>query len=157
MAVKDLLSQRYICWWCVFVLVCAIMCCSPQRVAWTAPLTKMNRPARPVGDQQALWDTWPRLQQSHWGLKEPCVHAPLSAFSSLLDHDTQPLLLPSVLHQLLPFLFRRHCPSLLTTSKIDFHRFLLLLIQFSFLLIYLYNWIFVPFISCLVCKLSVTT
>lgn len=94
---------------CVFVrFVCMIMCCSLQRVHLDSSLTKMNHPARPLGDQQALWDTWPRLQQCLWGT-EQATHANTSACLLLPPGSWHTALfsfrLPAALHKPLPPFF----------------------------------------------------
>lgn len=90
---------------CVFCVYDYVLQSAGSRL--DSSLTKMNHPAKPLGDQQAFWDTWPRLQRRLWGGREPTP-------PSLPDPDTLP---SSVLlhHLRLSSSFHWQCSSLLNT------------------------------------------
>lgn len=71
----------YVCSVCVFCGYDYVLQSAGSRL--DSSLTKMNHPAKPLGDQQAFWDTWPRLQRRLWGQCEPTP-------PSLPDPDTLP-------------------------------------------------------------------
>lgn len=66
---------------CVFCVYDYVLQSAESRL--DSSLTKMNHPAKPLGDQQAFWDTWPRLQRRLRGWREPTP-------PSLPDPDTLP-------------------------------------------------------------------